>query len=181
LEQSIRHFQLAIRTRPTYLNAARNLKLALFINEKINTAAKSMSDALILNLQDSLLDQQVDEILRSKYELNQAIAHYQKSLAGQPGYVNIDTAKISVVSNTKQQYENTLPVFKKIIELRPDIAETYYTIACIYSRQGKNQESIRWLNQAFQKGFDKWEMIRTDIDLENIRNLSNYKQFAKDH
>jgi tetratricopeptide (TPR) repeat protein len=180
LEQSIRHFQLALRNRPNYLNAARNLKLALFINEKINTAAKRLNDALVLSLRDPELDQKIDIIIKRKYELNQAIARYQKSLSRQPGFVKLDINKITAVAQIKWQYKNTLPVFKKIIELRPENAGTYYNIACIYGSQGKDKESLIWFNQALQKGFDKWDIIKTDFDLENIKKLSNYKQFAKD-
>jgi len=180
LEQSTRHFQLALRNRPNYLNAARNLKLALFINDKINTATKRFKDSLVFSLQDPELDQKIDTIIKRKYELIQAIALYQKSLSRQPGFVKMDINKITAVTHTKWQYENNLPVFKKIIELQPENAGIYYNIACIYGGQGKDKESLNWLNQALQKGFDKWDIIKTDFDLENIRKFSNYKQLAKD-
>jgi hypothetical protein len=36
---------------------------------------------------------------------------------------------------------------------------SYYHLACFYSVTNKSEESLTYLNQAFQKGFNDWEHI----------------------
>ena len=67
-------------------------------------------------------------------------------------------------------------MFRRISTIKPDGAEADYNIACIYSRKGQIQQSISWLNQAVAKGFDRWELIETDSDLDLIREDHNFPQ-----
>jgi hypothetical protein len=32
-----------------------------------------------------------------------------------------------------------------------------------------------------EKGYENWERIKTDIDLDNIRNSSDYQELVADH
>ena len=57
-------------------------------------------------------------------------------------------------------------MFKKIIAQWPENAEAYYHIACIYSRQGKDRESLNMLNKTLQNGFDRMNLIKADFDLQ---------------
>ena len=63
----------------------------------------------------------------------------------------------------------------------PDNPSVYYNIACIYANQNKPEESVVWLKKAVEKGFNDWEHIKTDSDLDNIRSSSYYKEFIKEH
>ena len=46
----------------------------------------------------------------------------------------------------------------------------------MYSKQIKIEEALDWLKKAIDKGFKDWEFLRTDIDLENIRETSYFKE-----
>jgi len=63
-----------------------------------------------------------------------------------------------------------------MIEIHPDNTSVYYNIACLYSKQNEIQESVDWLRAAIQKGYNKWSLIKTDKDLENIRGSSGYRE-----
>lgn len=167
IEESIEQFQLAIQNRPDYDNAIKNLNLAISINRKINLAAKNFNESLIFDLRDPQLDTKINVILNSKTELNNVLTKFQKSLSGQPGFGGLDTDDIPVVLSAKQLYEKKLPMFKKVIAQLPENAGAYYNIACIYGRQGKDRESLNMLNKALQNGFDRWNLIRADFDLQN--------------
>ena len=166
IEESIEQFQLAIQNRPDYENAIKNLNLAISINKKINRATKNFNESLIVDLKDPQLDTKINEIFNRKAELNNALAKFEKSLSGQPGFSGLDPDDIPVVLNAKQRYEKKLPMFKKVITQLPENAEAFYHIACIYSRQGKNRESLKMLNKALQNGFDKKNLIKAEFDLQ---------------
>ena len=41
--------------------------------------------------------------------------------------------------------------------------------------------SPRRQKHILKKGYDKWELIKTDKDLENIRGTSYYQELTKNH
>jgi len=65
-----------------------------------------------------------------------------------------------------------------IIETCSDILTTdrYYNIARIYSGKNRPEEFVRWLKKAIDRGFDNWELLQTDSDLNNIRGTAYYKE-----
>ena len=63
-----------------------------------------------------------------------------------------------------------------MIQLDPSNPDAYYNVACIYSRQGKVDEALKWLSDALGKGFHNQNLLMTDPDLENIRSTEFYKQ-----
>jgi tetratricopeptide (TPR) repeat protein len=80
-----------------------------------------------------------------------------------------------------KNYTQALSRFKEVLGHWPDKAETYYNIACMYSRLEREEESIEWLQKAIDKGYSNWESIKSDSDLENIRDADAYKELVKGH
>ena len=71
--------------------------------------------------------------------------------------------------------------YQTALRLRPENMDVYYNIACLYAIQNKSDESVRWLKKAIHKGFNKWELLRTDKDLENIRNSYYYRMLLRNN
>ena len=67
----------------------------------------------------------------------------------------------------------------KLLDIQPDNPNIYYNIACIYAKQNKGDESLSWLNKAVQKGFNKWNLMKSDSDLDNIRGNREYLDIIK--
>ena len=138
-----------------------------------------MREAIDFNTGDPNLDLRFKDLLKSKKELDQVIGKLNKSLSLQPGFNKLDNDDILIVAETKKRYEKALPLFREVNQLIPDSASAYYHIACIYARQDLIQESINYLDQAIQKGFSRWDIIKTDSDLENIRGYDGYQLLVK--
>jgi len=68
-----------------------------------------------------------------------------------------------------------------MLKLQPDNAIINYNIACLYAIQNDQDKAIDWLRLALKKGYDNWEKIKTDPDLENIRDSIFYKEIIKKH
>jgi tetratricopeptide (TPR) repeat protein len=81
----------------------------------------------------------------------------------------------------RKDYSKALRRFKQVLTYWPDKAETYYNVACMYSRLNRIDESIEWLNKAVDKGYTNWESMKTDSDLDNIRESSAYKKLIQGH
>ncbi len=109
-----------------------------------------------------------------------AVVEFEKALTLQPEFPealnNLALAYIGA-----NQHDKALATFKKLIALQPDDASTCYNIAILYAMQNKVDEAIAWLKKAIDNGYDNWELIINDTDLENIRNSAAYKALVKGH
>jgi tetratricopeptide (TPR) repeat protein len=174
LEQAVICFRKAAKLRPVFRDGLRNLKLAESLSERIFHAASGMRDALNFNIQTEDLDFKMIELLEKKENLEKSLEHFQKTLSLQPGFADFDQNNIAVVLAVKRKYEQKLDLLRHISEVKPDRAEADYHIACIYSRKGQARQGVSWLNQAIAKGFDRWNLIETDSDLDLIRDDANF-------
>jgi tetratricopeptide (TPR) repeat protein len=179
LEQAILCFRKAAKFSPSFRDGLKNLKLAESISEKIFQAVSGMRDALNFNMQTQDLDLKVIELLEKKEKLEETLKYFQKTLSLQPGFTEFDQNNIAIVLAVKRKYEQKLELFRRISEIKPESAEADYHIACIYSRKGQIRQSISWLNQAIAKGFDRWDLIETDSDLDFIRDDNNFQPRGK--
>jgi tetratricopeptide (TPR) repeat protein len=180
LEEAILHFRKAANIKPAYPDAQKNQKLAESIYGKIRKAVAGMRDSMNFDHQDPEIDLKMLELLEKKKKLDQAVTQFSKALSLQPGFTSLDRNDIEIVIDIKKKYEEKLTLFHKIIERWPDKAEAYYHIACIYARGDRIHDSIKWLNQAIQKGFNRWDLLKTDSDLNTIRDSKEFQMLAKD-
>jgi tetratricopeptide (TPR) repeat protein len=77
------------------------------------------------------------------------------------------------------RYEESKDLFLKSIDLAPDLGFNYYNMACFYSLQGMTAESLEWLTRAFEKGFDNFDHLDSDPDMEKARGAEGYKELVK--
>jgi tetratricopeptide (TPR) repeat protein len=179
LEEAILHFRKASNVKPDYLDAQKNQKLAESIFGKFRKAVAGMRHSMDFDHQDFENNSKMQELLDKKKELDQAVSLLNKALSLQPGFTTLDSNQIAMVFEIKLQYEAKLAQFQEIIERRPDNAVADYHVACIYSRRGQFDDAIKWLNQAIQKGFDRWDLIKTDSDLTGARSSRKFKVLVK--
>ena len=168
IDNAVYLFRSALQKQPDHANANQNLKLALSIQQKINRAARRMQQALKINPAESGLGLKMVELSKRKRDLMEAVNQFQMALARQPGFVQLEAENISAVSGVMKEYERLLPLFFKINEIQPGSADTSYHIACIFSRKGMVEESIKWRNKAFAKNPSRREFYLADPDLENM-------------
>lgn len=180
IEEAIAHFQEALRTKPNDPNTSNNLKMALAAKRGVDEAIAETKEKLRLNPEDPALHYKLGELYNSKGELHDAIDQYQKALSIQPGFAQA-LHSLSIVYAIKGEYDQAISLFKKIIELLPENDSAYYNIACMYAQQNEIEKSIDWLKKAIKRGYNNWELIKTDKDLENIRGSSYYKELIKGH
>lgn len=66
--------------------------------------------------------------------------------------------------------------YRKAISLSPQAPDPYYNLACLYSRKGDQQVSMKWLTESLKKGFKDIELIKTDPDLKKLRETEIFKE-----
>jgi len=177
--EAVFHFQEAVRIDPGFELAEDNLRRALAIQQnKMDTETERIQTALKSNPDDPQLNYELGNLYLGKGELNNAIGRFQKALAVKPNFPRA-LNNLAMAHTFGRQYDQAREVFKKLIVLQPENSTTYYNIAVLYALQNNVTESLAWLNKAIAKGYDNWDLIKTDNDLENIRNSEGYRELVK--
>ena len=180
LVAAISHFQDAVRINPDFELANNNLQRALAIRDSMDTEIGKVQKELDARPADPGLHFKMGNLYLGQGQLRQAVVEFEKALALQPEFPealnNLALAYISA-----NQHDKALATFKKLIALQPDDASTCYNIAILYAMQNKVDEAIAWLKKAIDNGYDNWELIINDTDLENIRNSAAYKELVEGH
>lgn len=118
------------------------------------------------------------DLYSKRGDLEKTIEYYRKVLALYPERLDV-LNKIAATYTRVENYDKALLSFKKTVTLVPEKPEGYYNVACMYSRLNETTQALKWIKMAVEKGYKKWELIKTDPDLENLRKTADYQQFAK--
>jgi len=70
-------------------------------------------------------------------------------------------------------------VFVNLLELNPGDRNTLYNLACVCSLMGDKAEALDYLEKSIAAGWDNFEHIKSDTDLDNIRNEPRYMKLIK--
>ncbi len=103
---------------------------------------------------------------------------YLKSLELDAGFLPV-YENLGLLYYVSKNYEKAIAANKKWIDLETAASMPYFNIACVVSIQGKGEESVGWLEKAVGKGFDKYDWIKNDGDLENARKTTAYRAFEE--
>lgn len=76
----------------------------------------------------------------------------------------------------KKKYDMALSDLIKATKIDKNYAEAYYNIACIYSIKKDGNLALRYLNKAINCGFNDYELIKEDPDLDNIRAIEGFNE-----
>ena len=180
IDAAIKQFQKALQLKPDFIMAENNLKRALAIRRELATEISRLQQFLKDNPDNAELHFQLGNLYYRKGDQRQAIQQYKKALQLNPKFVPAIN-NLALVTAANKEYYKALTIFLDVLNYYPDDAETHYNIACMYSRLKREDESIEWLKKAIDKGYTNWESIKTDRDLDNIRDSFAYRDLIKGH
>jgi len=180
LNAAINHFHAALRIDPEFALAKNNLQRALAIRDSMDTEFGNVQKQLDAGPDNPVLHYKMGNLYLGKGELSKAIGEFEKSLSLRPEFPEA-RSNLAMAYAADRQYDRALAEFQKLIDLDPDTPSTYYNIAVLYALQNNATDSIKWLKKAVGKGYQNWELIKTDKDLANIRHTEDYKQLIEGH
>ena len=107
---------------------------------------------------------------------------------GKKDLAKADYEKIIEIEKEPKDYETlqyayqSLGNYDKAIEVMDSImvrdsteAGTFYDAACLYSRMKKTADAMKYLEKALEMGYKRFAHMRNDHDLDNLRELPEYK------
>jgi len=166
-DSAIPYYLDAIRLEPSFDDAHANLGIALMRTGDIDGARRHFRAALETN--------------PSNQSAQNGLEIIQSSAGAPPTLASPEELHQKALEHaTRGEYDLAVELFKKILDLVPSEPGTCYNIACMYAKMGSIPESIEWITQAIQNGYDNWDAIKYDPDLENIRKADAFKALIKD-
>lgn len=76
-------------------------------------------------------------------------------------------------------YEKAIEVMDSIIVRDSTEAGTFYDAACLYSKMGKTEEALKYLEKALKMGYKRFAHMDNDHDLDSLRNLPEFIDLVK--
>ncbi len=75
--------------------------------------------------------------------------------------------------------DEAIALYKKYVtEIKPDDANSYYTIARLYAGKQNSTEAFVWLNKAINRGFSYSYILELDPLMSNLRKKSEWKKLV---
>lgn len=100
---------------------------------------------------------------------------FEAILADNPHHIDTMIALAEVYTQIGE-FKKGLILDQKISKLKPKNAISFYNLACSYSLCGQIEESFKVLKQSIKLGYDDFDHMIGDPDLENLRNHAFFNQ-----
>ncbi len=150
-----------------------NLGCSLMKVNQIGEAVKRYTEAMKIKPDLTGVQENFAFAMAQMTKIDKSISNIQGELAYQPNNPKI-LHSLAIYHSMKGEYDAALAYLIKEMNMSPNNPGVYYNIACMYSRQNKLEETITYLNKAIKMGFNDWDLLRKDHDLDNIRNTQYF-------
>ncbi len=115
---------------------------------------------------------------RKKTQLDFEIEFYKKIVSERPRFLQALSALGDALTK-KGLYEEGLKIDEKLSKINPENSIVFYNLACSYSLVGKIKEAFKALKKAIILGYDDFDYMEKDPDLENLRKSPYYSQLKE--
>lgn len=157
-----------------------NLGRLYLAQEKYDSAVQSYNMAIFIDPGNTVAYNNLGEVYVSLEQYDSAVFVYKKALELNPKYYNA-YFNLGITYNRLKQYDSSINNLKKAILLNPQNNSAYYLLAGSYARNNKPEDALLYLKQALERGYNNYEYIIAEPDLDNIRKFSAYKEMMKKH
>lgn len=124
---------------------------------------------------DDLNDRQIASAKQSQLDFD--IEFFGSILLRAPS--NLDVLRLQgELLNRRGSHDQALVVDRQLAELLPDDGVVQYNLACSLSRNDLPAEAMAALRRAFEHGYDDFEHLELDADLERLRSDERYQSLV---
>lgn len=104
------------------------------------------------------------------------IQFYKRLLDKKPDFVEA-LSLLGDLYTKKGFHKEGLEIDKRLARLRPGDPVVFYNLACSYSLSQDIDSALRIIKQAINYGYDEFEHLETDKDLENLRKDKRFQRY----
>ncbi len=115
-----------------------------------------------------------------KENIENAIAEYTNAINKDPNYAEAYAGRAGAYM-LQDKNNKALDDLKKAKELKPDSASIRYNLACVHSLMGNTDYGLDELDAALSKGFNDYDSLRKDPDINNLRKKAEFQKILEKH
>ena len=101
---------------------------------------------------------------------------YEALLQDRPDFTQV-LANLGDAYTRKGFYQEGLEVDKRLVRLKPEDSVVRYNLACSLSLVGDLDAALGELKRAILLGYDEFDYIVSDKDMDNLRETEQFKSF----
>ncbi len=118
------------------------------------------------------------KISRKKEDIDFEIAFYENILKCTPNFIEALSA-IGDLYTRAGMWQKGLDVDLKLSLLRPQDSLVFYNLACSYALLNQTRAALGALTKAIDFGYDDFEHLKGDMDLDNLLKDEHFQQYIK--
>ncbi|MEW6079014.1 MAG: tetratricopeptide repeat protein [Thermodesulfobacteriota bacterium] len=177
-DKAIEYYNIAIAIEPTNPEYYFNLALIMQSQGDVENAVINYRHSLRLDPNQANIYFFLGNIFLDKNNNQESIAYFLEALKISPNFLPV-LIKLGQIYYQNREYNKSIEYFKRVLELQPDLKKTYFNIACLYAKLNDLDMAIHWLQLAVDKGYDNWDNIKKDPDLNSIRQTDDYRRIIE--
>ena len=178
-KRAVEHFQMALAGDPELVEAVNNLGLASEKQGKRERAMNYYRQALALSPAFDLARYNLAALLVKNGQPGLAVSRLMEISTVKPEHRAIVNRLIVALAEANELGQAAI-LAEKMASAIPKDKLIYYNLACLYARLNDPEKALINLKKAVVLGYDRREFIKTDPDLENIRDTEYYKKLIQE-
>jgi tetratricopeptide (TPR) repeat protein len=107
-----------------------------------------------------------------------AIECGNEAIKVEPRYVTAYN-HMGIVYLDMKDYRTAESYFRKAIEKDETYPISYYNLSCTKALRGQRQASLKWLEMAIKWGYNDFELMEKDQDLDNVRGMKRFENLVE--
>jgi tetratricopeptide (TPR) repeat protein len=120
------------------------------------------------------------EALAQQSQLDFDIAFFRRILQREPDYLDVLRCQGELLSR-KGLHAQALEVDRRLVRLLPDDCVVQYNLACSLAVGGLRDDAIAALRAAFLHGYDDFDHMECDSDLDGLRDDPAYRDLLREY
>lgn len=173
LQRAVEEFSKTVALDPSHKEAHYNLGRALSDLGRAEEARAHYEEALKIDPGFAPARQQLATKGGLTVKIESDAADLEHALEKNPENIGV-LSRLAVCYSLLGRNDKALASLERIVRIKPDSAEAYYNIACIHAKENRITESVKALEKSVSLGFDNWQLLKTDRDLDSIRGTGYY-------
>ncbi len=177
VSRAVHAFEQALEVNPRYPEARQNLnKLNRIINkygrliDQMETIARQRPD-------DPDAAYQSGQINLAAGMNERAVFWFKRAMSLDPDralYLNA----LGNAAAAAGRLVDAAETFERLARQLPENPTVFYNLACLYARQNDTDRAVANLKKAIERGYARWGHLKTDPDIENIRETDYFKSLV---
>lgn len=123
--------------------------------------------------------ERVPKVSSKKDIVSFEIAFYENILKTSPNFIEA-LAVLGDLYTRAGYWQKGLELDLRLVQLRPDDPIVLYNLACSYALLNNTRPALNALSQAIELGYDDFEHLRNDADLENLLKDEHVRVYIKE-